>query len=483
MRDQDLRIIFGRRALRQEMALRLCYEPPLTLGPSANTSGLDCLVYLIRHCNAYLEDYARIREEEANPILVYAWQAMGNIDMSAEEQEQYLAAKLDLLEQLADQGLTAKTFESYFLSELMNVTLWSSVQWNLYRCEFTLPEEGDLLCSDSLGRSEAAATSLIHFDCRRDPSTELQATISQRFKPRKINGQWSVLITNGPNFVRVHYFAHEQQPWPMSELNTFEVPIGDTITDEDGQHHLEMEAGRLQYVLNTVVRVRDTPQGHDCMRTYEPNGRPVLLPIGSPSYVSDDCDVSDRGGHEYFLVYLALAPNPAETRPTLPRNRLPSVQAPSSQSAPMDQPVAPVATQKVGAPIEGVRLGDIDASPGPSRPVTQTATAGLDEIPASSIHDQRGSSRSSQVVDRSTTGDKAVTSGPSQPGSQRHNPGHRAGRGGGRKRGKRWARPQPDPPIGAPTGPSASSGRVHEQRGNNEDPNHMPVTGLRPCFK
>ncbi|TVY76496.1 hypothetical protein Focb16_v006505 [Fusarium oxysporum f. sp. cubense] len=127
MDKEDLRKTLSANQTKFELCYRLHTHPSLAFDiPAFETSGVDCLVDLIRHTNAMLDNRSSTRREEENPLLAYAWQAFFPREVEKELANHRIAVKRGVLKHLKDCISDKLTFEDYCNSDLMNKTLWSS---------------------------------------------------------------------------------------------------------------------------------------------------------------------------------------------------------------------------------------------------------------------------------------------------------------------------------------------------------------------
>ncbi|KAL9573570.1 hypothetical protein ACKAV7_002114 [Fusarium commune] len=178
-----------------ELCYRLRTHPSLALDiPPFQTSGVDCLVNLIRHTNAILDKRSSTQIEEENLLLAYVWQAFFPREVDQELTNHRITVKA-VLDYLKDRISETLTFEGYCNSDLMNKTLWSSDEWLLYKSNRsgTSPTEA---------RRQGGVASLIEYDCRLDPGLTLQDAVDNccTLQQKQIH-----LELRLPKFVRIRY--------------------------------------------------------------------------------------------------------------------------------------------------------------------------------------------------------------------------------------------------------------------------------------
>ncbi|KAF4468936.1 X-pro dipeptidyl-peptidase [Fusarium albosuccineum] len=317
MDPNDLRVLLpGERGIPERQHRLMHDTPPALDATDADSSGLDCLVRLIRHYNALDPHHEPTKEEEENPIFAYAWQDFTPISGAGQDEVtmQRKNAKRRLIQQLGTVVGDGKTFESYAFSSLMNRAFWSSDAWALpgTKLGFTKDktwEEIGTFPLDYLNTVEGGSDSLIRYDCRQDATLELQAAVDRHFEPRKDSrGTWRATAIFGRkvSFVRVLYLANEIEPRPMADLATFELPFVIAGTDDDGEPANEESRETLSLVA--MVRMRKEQDSTDYIRTFLPGGIPGWFKGPPKPYVNNSWKVGDPGGQRYMLIYAAFDP-------------------------------------------------------------------------------------------------------------------------------------------------------------------------------
>ncbi|KAF5557956.1 hypothetical protein FPHYL_7551 [Fusarium phyllophilum] len=165
MDREDLRNTLSFTQTKLELSYCLRAHPSLNLDiPPFETSGVDCLVNVIRHTNTLFENSEQ--REEGNPLLTYAWQPFFPREVDEELTNHRIATKRRVLEHLKDRISETLTFEECCNSDLMNKTLWSSYNWLLY--QYNHPGT-----STVEARRQGAIASLIEYDCRQNSNLSL----------------------------------------------------------------------------------------------------------------------------------------------------------------------------------------------------------------------------------------------------------------------------------------------------------------------
>ncbi|KAG5799669.1 hypothetical protein H9Q69_001299 [Fusarium xylarioides] len=219
------------------------------------TSGVDCLVNLIRHTNDMLSEPSMTERQEENPLLAYAWQAFFPRDVDEELTTHRFAVKRGVLEFLSTRIHSTLTFEQCCDSDLMNETKWSSDEWLLYESIRSGSSTEDR-------RREGGAASLIEYDCRQNPNWSLQDAVDSHLASKK---EQSHLAMTRPVFVRVRYHSHADDPKPFGDIVTFHLPTtgGTAVTDDQVSRPFSLKA---------IVRMRDAIGERDYMRPYDHGG-------------------------------------------------------------------------------------------------------------------------------------------------------------------------------------------------------------------
>ncbi|KAH6971626.1 hypothetical protein BKA56DRAFT_677717 [Ilyonectria sp. MPI-CAGE-AT-0026] len=285
-------------------------KPPLLFPPSfvgTKTSGMDCLIQLIRHANSFCREHPRLPEEKRNPILPYSWQDFDLPDNDIELVKSMIADKKRLVNELRTLVPEGFSFASLAKSSLMNRTLWSSWDWALLRGFFdTDTHEGR-----SPGNlTEQGKVGLLQYHCHQESNVSIQTFINDFFMPKATQ----IPVSFRPRFVRVEYLSNPSQPWSFADLHTFEMPIGDLQEGDRGQRFV-LPASWKDYYLIAAVRMRSDAQHHDSLQTYTRNGILVKMAQSAASFMTDDWSLGDAGGHCYMLLYMRTFYVPSLYRP------------------------------------------------------------------------------------------------------------------------------------------------------------------------
>ncbi|KAF7550744.1 hypothetical protein G7Z17_g5525 [Cylindrodendrum hubeiense] len=289
---------------------QLCTEPPhafKTADIGAETSGLDCLVQVIRHTNSFLLEHYRLDDEGENPILPYAWQDF-NIRRKANprlldpdhtdgslawELSQALDTKKRLLEDLKSKVPGGLSFQILASSSLMNETLWSSTTWDLVQAKINMETAQLVVESTRLQRGESG---LLRYHCDQHSNVDIQTFIYDVFQ----RSRSEVLISRRPEFMRVEYLSNPHEPHHIDALRNFQVPL--CSFEEDDVPYEEQ-----WYSLVAVVRMREFDTGRDFVRTYSEGGYPVQMVQSPITFISDKWRINDKGGHSYMLFFVRAA--------------------------------------------------------------------------------------------------------------------------------------------------------------------------------
>ncbi|KAM0282988.1 hypothetical protein ACHAO9_009902 [Fusarium lateritium] len=279
---EDLRNRCGGKPENPNLSVLLGRYPPVgRLKP--NTSGLDCLAHLIRHCNALLVRKSSTQLEEQNPLLQYAWKDFSPCDKKIDRK--------GIDERMNRLLPTSVSFEDYSENDLMNSTIWSSREWTLPFGFFTT-QNGRLTLDQCEDRVELAKASLLEFDGTQNKSLQLQEAVDTHF----LEKDGKMMAPRPPNLIRVRYSSHPSDPLPFSSLLTFKLePIEIDIPNDRISR-----GASLNYSLVAIVRMRSIPQGRDYIRTYEPLGLPVRL---TETHIVNHSWSVQSEGKRFMLVY------------------------------------------------------------------------------------------------------------------------------------------------------------------------------------
>lgn len=275
-------------------------EAPVPFSRAAigiKTSGLDCLIQVIRHANSFYWEHPRLPEEEINPILPYAWQDFKLHNNDHELLQSLVAGKKRLVDELRDLVPGDFSFASLAKSSLMNSTLWSSSEWALARKTLDL-DTGE---TGSLGTlTQQGKASLLQYHCHQESNVDLQTFIGGFFMPETSK----ITVSRHPTFVRVEYLSNPSKPWSIADLRAFNMPLGRVEIGDAGPEFVLPSAWQTYFLVAVVKMRRPEADDHDFVRTYTSDGHPVEMAISWPSFMSDDWSLSDTGGHSYMLFYI-----------------------------------------------------------------------------------------------------------------------------------------------------------------------------------
>ncbi|KAF7559581.1 hypothetical protein G7046_g4573 [Stylonectria norvegica] len=326
--DDDIRshhdLIQGEFEVRR--ILQTTFPPPTSTEETGfDTSGLDCLVTIIRHLYGYIlvGPYARENNEQfapaeaCNPILRYAWKLFNHENesgtASSDAKKRWADDKLQLalnicaINGLAELDQHALSFENLVNSDLMMKTFWCHPIFNMFRKERMIQLPDGNLVSRPFTNMEMATRSLLKLDRFRDPTMTLQDLFHQSLGEVATPDGLEQLHPNMPPFVRIVFsppanfdndYEHEApgvaqlQALGFYELQGFDMAeslVEDN--DESSKYHL----------VATVCMRADTEE-HDYIRTYMVNGFPIRPSLEGLNFVNYIWRVG-KPGNRYMLFY------------------------------------------------------------------------------------------------------------------------------------------------------------------------------------
>ncbi|KAL3951808.1 hypothetical protein ACCO45_013525 [Purpureocillium lilacinum] len=308
----------------------LQFSPPLDTDNSQDpnlwmhTSGIDCLVQLIRHIVSHAVDVPKcigmlLREEPGNPILFHAFQTLHHHEPwpNSAQIAAATARKVALLEQVADknQGPSAHTFDDLCNTTLMNETFWSRHEMQLLAKILVKDPATRRWHSKDLSRSEHGSLGIIPWFAKEHPT--LQSAVDRAFGAQNDaeGNTEEVLLARCSDVARVAYWPFERHPVAFSELYQFDMPLtpyahAERFMNETG--HVPTH-WRVHYRLFAVVRHalhrRGVPLGPDYIRTYNNAGSHVEMAHAPTIFVDKTWSIERyEPGIRYTLVYLSRAP-------------------------------------------------------------------------------------------------------------------------------------------------------------------------------
>ncbi|KPM43437.1 hypothetical protein AK830_g3122 [Neonectria ditissima] len=298
------------------------FPPPST--DVWNTSGLDCLVTVIRHIysiaaigpNGFAQDRDYVAGEKKNPILVYAWQKFKR-PIGADEVLSASRAKAVLIEKVRDlteNHFHTVTFEGLCMSSLMDNTLWSLPDFQLFTALQFKEATCEWLPAPWTARERVHHSSL-HLNLADRPRMTLQRLIDNCYGLRRIRGIETLCLHNTPLVVRVLFTPGLRRVNDMfSTIRHFKIPMHAGMQPHERVNYLY--APDVNYGLLAVVRLRFGPGQDDLIRTYGPGGDYIVFDYEPGGYMNSGWSVNDRNDARYMLFYGAS--DRVRADPTLP---------------------------------------------------------------------------------------------------------------------------------------------------------------------
>ncbi|RBR25201.1 uncharacterized protein FIESC28_02109 [Fusarium coffeatum] len=301
MESTDIRRIFELERDAQAAATRLANFPPKGL-KMKKSSGIDCLVVIIRHiyCNGMMspnldQELEWFKDSEAkNPILGHAWHVFGN---EKAEIERSTKDRDNVNVDLGRMGFRdPPSFMEICDSNLMNETFWSQDIFRLSHPPVD-PTTGDDI---PLSANEIAELSKLVF-IPEAPGSCIQDVVNQAFGHKKWKGREMFVVPHKPWAVRVLYRVDKNlcDVVSIKQLKTLTLPVWNQR--EDVEYVCFEETSRVDYFLMGIVLLREQRGHPDLVRTYSPFGQNVPGAYETPSYVKDGWSVAESG--TYMLFY------------------------------------------------------------------------------------------------------------------------------------------------------------------------------------
>ncbi|KAF5604559.1 uncharacterized protein FSUBG_6862 [Fusarium subglutinans] len=269
-------------------------RPPLWHG-SKNTSGMDCLIVVLRRIYSFAmlahgvsEDLGWVQESERmNPILGHAWHVFGQ---GSVEESNATMARSEVEKTLKDIKLDPNaSFYDLCCSSLMNKTFWSKDVFRLSEPPFNT-DTGEAI---NMSMDDIATSSIVQ--CRDGRLVFYLALCKWSDIP-------ACFVPSQPWVVRVLFTCTQGQgdKNSFSLRRTLNLPVWEEI--EEGPTLAFKKGHPMEYNLLAVVRLRDEELGgNDYVRTYSPYG-PNIVPEYEPaSFMSTEWSVESEG--KYMLFY------------------------------------------------------------------------------------------------------------------------------------------------------------------------------------
>ncbi|GJN75889.1 hypothetical protein VFPBJ_08921 [Purpureocillium lilacinum] len=311
-----------------EIAWRLQHVPPFETDMSgdgelwAQTSGLDCLAQVLRHIfsregsqgfGKLLKNEAAMANENANPILKYAWQTFER-DPSLSERAQMAAAtaaKMAVLEELfsGEEQPHGHQFMDLCQSPVMGETFWLDERFKAWTVVLRQRPSGEWVTAKWKDRSGEGRAGCLRFDPEKQPWHSLQGFINGKLGEAAAAEETSenrlLHISAWPRVMRVLYTPKAEGRLRFSQLRSFEMPY---VAPEVAVESLALTGkapvqAYLRYTLMAVVRLGDQESDPDYVRTYDAHGHQIALSYRPASFVNDSWSVEDSCANKYMLFY------------------------------------------------------------------------------------------------------------------------------------------------------------------------------------
>lgn len=302
-----------------------------------NTSGLDCLVVLIRRIYC-----CRIREqtwnkadfvalEAQNPILQYAWKHFQHQNPDENAKKACAREKRQLLKSLREGGdVFDSSFDTLATSTVMNKALWGTIEFVPFRETSRWgPGQDDFLIENLTERERIAKESLLIWDCTSTDSESLQDFINRQFwyehGPRELQaGCWRTETRARysllPTFVCIRYTPGSDSPRSRRELMEFVMPcdLPHPPTRADDDHFFRMRSDTRHYSLAAAVRLRGDAKECDRVMAFRGDGRKDAFRRMMENISLEDFDV-ETASHSYMLLYAIDSHGRPRGDPPFPR--------------------------------------------------------------------------------------------------------------------------------------------------------------------
>ena len=287
-------------------------------GVPYDTSGFDCLVWVIRSMHSFmvargdlLFTAERRKQEAAMPFLSYMWRSFPDEDgISQDEIEAEALAKTAAIEALIAHGPVDKrdlSFSALAGCPFMNELYWSRPEFALF---FTAVQDavgGPYLPLRPSGGA-SAEKDVLRFDPRGQPGMTVQQCINDsqgRFPREKHSGLNELRAYAKPAFFRVLYTNDPGHPLSFKRLWIIEFPSFPLVGRPGGAVDWNSMAATYDtYRLVAMVRLRRRPSEVDKVAVFRRNGSQIAPAVTSPAVWDDSWDVADAVEGQYMLFYV-----------------------------------------------------------------------------------------------------------------------------------------------------------------------------------
>ncbi|KAF5585753.1 uncharacterized protein FSUBG_12342 [Fusarium subglutinans] len=198
-----------------------------------------------------------------------------------DEVEQATVSMKKLATELASNGFSSdESFYTLCESSLMKNTFWSHPGMRVVR-----PRTQSSVGNQDIVGSYLHAD-LLEFHPAQTPGQTLQSFADELFEA----------TTARPPIIRILYHSDESQPIDFNSLRSF-VPL--VSSDDAG---LSAAGREKKYVVLAVVRLNDSNNKHDYVRTYMNYGPEIIGEYEPPSFMAHRWSVRDAPA-KYMLIY------------------------------------------------------------------------------------------------------------------------------------------------------------------------------------
>lgn len=255
--------------------------PPGT--PRAETSGFDCLVVVIRliYSVTRLDHPINILNrdfESENGILAYAWKILGSpFPVESEELDEVLL--LDKCQAMCAGTDGKASFASLIDLKPMHRTLWDLPEFNIFHETVRRHDSRNLI-----------DYSTIYVD--RKPT--LQDSADSLLEDAMLLPHVKAEV---PKVLRASFESRHHPSLRFRDLRTF----GLSYMGYDDDFDEVVFNPERKYLLRAVVRLRNTPDEPDYVRTYRPSGHYIVPTIKEPTFMNDEWIIEPP--HTFWLFY------------------------------------------------------------------------------------------------------------------------------------------------------------------------------------
>lgn len=267
-------------------------------------SGVDCMVVVLRQTLAVLgESKARALLDQyghSNPLLRLA---ACDFSLCSEEDEQAFLADRDTLYKTIQNIVPVPSFENVDMSPLMQETVWGDGDFHRHY---------QSIAEDLLGTAEedlkikhmCTSRSLIPWTVHEHES--FQNVMDSEDNPvLDFQGSKYAFSRKIPALLRVLFDATRRDNVEVDISDLWRIPCdGHRPELVDGQWH-HMQVSNENLCLVAIVRLRNTPEEHDHVRLYGPNGHPISPKFGRDyhqPFCHPEWSVGDKD-HRLMLYY------------------------------------------------------------------------------------------------------------------------------------------------------------------------------------